>query len=314
MSLWGAENEKKPVWLTEEEKKNCYATERGWVLKHANGIEEVLVAIPNLNERTGKASLTAINIVAKKPTTNNKITATMLFNEEVTLGEFKLGLTIGDAESAPEAWQATHEYQVDDKVSNGGQNYKCLIQHTSPSVFNVKEQCAAWQATHEYNIGDKVSNGGQNYNCLVHHTSEQSFGLKETAPAAYSSESTYEVGDKVTQDGKYYTCKTAVEAPEEFQSEKWTAYELATYWETYTPQTYWETYELAPAKSVEMTKVKGDGTSQVVYEYVIQEADSGKVLINEPSNAAFDLNGFDFSKYPDEQEEFPLDTGITLNS
>ena len=311
MSLWGAENEKKPVWLTEEQKKNCYATKRGWVLKHPNGIEELLVSIPGLDNRTGKPSLSSINVVSKKPTTNNKITATMIFNEEITLDDYQLELTIGEAESAPAEWQASHEYQLGDKVSNDGQNYKCLVQHTSPSVFNVLEQCEAWQSSHEYQLGDKVSNDGQNYKCLVQHTSEQSFGLKETAPAAYSSESTYEVGDKVTQDGKYYTCKTAVEAPEEFQAEKWTVYELATYWEVYSPQTYWETYSLAPAKSVKMTKVKGDGTSHIVYEYTIQSNDSGKVLVKEPSNASFDLNGFE---YPEGQESFPIDTKITVNA
>ena len=53
MASW---NKNKPEWLTEEEKKNCVATPRGWVLKRANGSEELLVAIRGLKIEDPKES------------------------------------------------------------------------------------------------------------------------------------------------------------------------------------------------------------------------------------------------------------------
>ena len=59
MSLWGAyeTDESKPKYLTAEEKKNCYATADGWVYKHPNGKEEILVAIGNLAGTSGTTNL-----------------------------------------------------------------------------------------------------------------------------------------------------------------------------------------------------------------------------------------------------------------
>lgn len=266
MSLWGAEDEKKPVWLTKEQKENCIATERGWVLQRKNGINEVLVAIPGLNERTGLTSLLSISLSAKKYVTGNKLNVKLSFNEEIHFDEgYKITLQIGEGEAAPAAWEASHLYNVDDKVSNEGTNYKCITEHTSG----------------------------------------ESFELKEAAPAAYSNESTYEVGDKVTQDGQYYTCQTAVEAPEEFQAEKWTQYELAT---------YWETYELSPARTIQLPISKGNDTSNVVFEHTFVEDDKGEIIIPELTKTGFDLNGFDYSSFPDEQESFPISTGLMVNS
>lgn len=48
MALWS--KKEKPSWLTEEQKKNCIATEAGWVLKHANGRKELLVAVRGLKK------------------------------------------------------------------------------------------------------------------------------------------------------------------------------------------------------------------------------------------------------------------------
>jgi len=51
MTLWNKEEEanSKPNWLTEDEKSRCYCDDRGWVLVHLNGTEEVLVAGSGLN-------------------------------------------------------------------------------------------------------------------------------------------------------------------------------------------------------------------------------------------------------------------------
>lgn len=45
----------KPSWLTADEKARCYCDDRGWVLVHLNGDEEVLVAASNrLNKDADK--------------------------------------------------------------------------------------------------------------------------------------------------------------------------------------------------------------------------------------------------------------------
>ena len=51
MTLWNKEEEanSKPNWLSEDEKSRCYCDDRGWVLVHLNGTEEVLVAGSGLN-------------------------------------------------------------------------------------------------------------------------------------------------------------------------------------------------------------------------------------------------------------------------
>ena len=52
MTLWNKETEanSKPNWLSDDEKARCYCDDRGWVLVHLNGTEEVLVAGAGLNE------------------------------------------------------------------------------------------------------------------------------------------------------------------------------------------------------------------------------------------------------------------------
>ena len=58
MTLWNKEkvdgvaddNDNKPNWLSEDEKRRCYCDDRGWVVVHLNGTEEVLVAGAGLNE------------------------------------------------------------------------------------------------------------------------------------------------------------------------------------------------------------------------------------------------------------------------
>lgn len=63
MTLWNKEKVQnvadelnKPNWLTDDEKARCYCDNRGWVLVHLNGTEEILVAANSLNDPT-EASL-----------------------------------------------------------------------------------------------------------------------------------------------------------------------------------------------------------------------------------------------------------------
>lgn len=61
MPLWGVgtNNEKKPIWLNDEEKNRTFADDRGWVYRHPNGDEEILVAIGQLSGVDGSTRLAA---------------------------------------------------------------------------------------------------------------------------------------------------------------------------------------------------------------------------------------------------------------
>lgn len=51
MGKWSNEADGvKPSWLSADEKARCYCDDRGWVLVHLDGTEEVLVAANSLNE------------------------------------------------------------------------------------------------------------------------------------------------------------------------------------------------------------------------------------------------------------------------
>ena len=93
MALWGAyeTDESKPKFLTAEQKKNTYATDRGWVYKHPNGDEEVIVAIGELagtsgTTRLGEATITAMTWVTNSlEAADTAITVQVVYNEKVTV-------------------------------------------------------------------------------------------------------------------------------------------------------------------------------------------------------------------------------------
>jgi hypothetical protein len=95
MSLWGAyeSDESKPKYLTAEEQKNCYATEAGWVYKHPNGDEEVLVAIGGLAGGTsasanlGEATINSIEFVTTSfsEAAGGDISVKVVYNEKVNV-------------------------------------------------------------------------------------------------------------------------------------------------------------------------------------------------------------------------------------
>jgi len=93
MSLWGAyeSDESKPKYLTDAEKKNCYATAEGWVYKHPSGDEEILVAIGNLAgisgiTNLGEATISDVTFVTSSlEAADSVITVTVGYNEKVTV-------------------------------------------------------------------------------------------------------------------------------------------------------------------------------------------------------------------------------------
>ena len=106
MSLWG--NDIKPKNLTDAEKKEVYATSKGWVREagsilsgndNTNATPEVLVAIGGLNVNMGTANITELEFVN---TTYDKsagftMSVRARFNEAVTVtGTPQLAVTNGN--------------------------------------------------------------------------------------------------------------------------------------------------------------------------------------------------------------------------
>ncbi len=64
MALWkkevGDSAGERPNWLSDDEKARCYCDDRGWVLVHLDGTEEVLVAGSSLNHSTDSAGDDAV--------------------------------------------------------------------------------------------------------------------------------------------------------------------------------------------------------------------------------------------------------------
>lgn len=95
MALWGAStsDEAKPKYLTDEQKKNTYATDSGWVYKDPNtGLEEVLVAIGGLTggtsttARLGAADINSVEFVTTAlDDSDTVITVKVIYNEKVNV-------------------------------------------------------------------------------------------------------------------------------------------------------------------------------------------------------------------------------------
>ena len=107
MSSWGTttSDESKPKYLTDEEKRNCYATERGWTIPaggNPDGEREVIAAIGGLSGgSTGTTRLAAGTIssvyfiTSSVAAGNSEFEAEVSYNEAVTVtGVPTLGLTV----------------------------------------------------------------------------------------------------------------------------------------------------------------------------------------------------------------------------
>tara|TARA_B100000900_G_scaffold300753_1_gene259301 strand:+ start:185 stop:763 length:579 start_codon:yes stop_codon:yes gene_type:complete len=99
MSLWGTTDGTKPKFLTDEEKKLVFANQSGWVLEagaesakftgndNPNAQPEVLVAIGNLADSIGAATITEIEFMttAFSKAAGGTISMRVRYNEEVTV-------------------------------------------------------------------------------------------------------------------------------------------------------------------------------------------------------------------------------------
>jgi len=94
MALWGTTvttDESKPKWLTAAQKKEVYATSRGWVQLNGKGNEEVLCAIGELEGGSsataglGAATITATDFVTTEfdVSAGGDIDVRVIYNEKV---------------------------------------------------------------------------------------------------------------------------------------------------------------------------------------------------------------------------------------
>ena len=92
MSSWGAtdSDEAKPKWLTAAQKRDTYATSKGWIYKDPNtGLEEVIVAIGELSS-AAKLNIADITSVVFATTSfseaaGGNIDVTVVYNEKITV-------------------------------------------------------------------------------------------------------------------------------------------------------------------------------------------------------------------------------------
>ena len=110
MSGWGATDadEAKPKWLTDDQKKEVYANEKGWVVEAGSTMTgngrtgadpEVLVAMSSLQTNLGAADITEIEWIttAADKSAGFTLSARVRFNEEVDVtGTPQLSVTNGN--------------------------------------------------------------------------------------------------------------------------------------------------------------------------------------------------------------------------
>jgi hypothetical protein len=132
MPLWGANigAEKKPSWLTNAQKRNCYATNSGWVYKDPNtGIEELLVAIGGLigsNNSTGIGGPNITEVYITNRTSNSDpIVFNVVFNELVVINDdYKSNTVIALTANNDGSWAGNtyNGYGIANYTSGNGTN------------------------------------------------------------------------------------------------------------------------------------------------------------------------------------------------
>jgi hypothetical protein len=107
MPLWGnsTSDEKRPTWLRPDDNpandlNECFADERGWVIRHADGNEEVLVAIGGLagagSTTAGLGAATIVRVYFSKTGFGTASTGTVFvqYNEKVDVKNLAATLNV----------------------------------------------------------------------------------------------------------------------------------------------------------------------------------------------------------------------------
>lgn len=92
MALWGnsTADESRPKWLRANDEpgndlNRCFADERGWVLRHPNGYEEVLVTISGLSTKLANATIAGVYFKDKSYAQGDTGAVIVNYNEKVTV-------------------------------------------------------------------------------------------------------------------------------------------------------------------------------------------------------------------------------------
>lgn len=85
MPLWGVgtNDEAKPKWLSEDQKKNVFADARGYVQRNADGTEEVLVAIGGLADSLAAPTVSSVAFADADVVQGTNLVLNVYYNEPV---------------------------------------------------------------------------------------------------------------------------------------------------------------------------------------------------------------------------------------
>jgi hypothetical protein len=101
MPLWGnsTADESRPKWLRAGDKpandlNQCFADQRGWVIRHADGNEEVICAIGGLSTSIGNATIVRVFFGATGYSTSSTGIVNVQYNEKVDVKNLAATLNV----------------------------------------------------------------------------------------------------------------------------------------------------------------------------------------------------------------------------
>ena len=152
MPLWGKStgDESRPKWLRPEDRpannlNTTFADQRGWVVRHANGFEEVIACVAGLGgagstDLLGNATIASVYFAAKTYARNATGTVVVNYNELVTVTS---GATLAVTGSVSGAITATAAGQTSVQqavftftVPNSAQNLSIASQTISGTIVD----------------------------------------------------------------------------------------------------------------------------------------------------------------------------------
>ena len=173
MPLWGnsTSDEKRPTWLREGDKpandlNECFADERGWVIKRADGTEEVLVAISGLSgvgTTTGLGNATIVRVYFSNTgfATNTTGLVYVQYNEKVDVKNLAATLNVTGSVSGTlvaYATTATAATRVGFAFTTGGTNETLTI--AGQTIVGVITDTSSTTASDKIFISTEVTGSG----------------------------------------------------------------------------------------------------------------------------------------------------------
>lgn len=162
MPLWGnsTSDESRPKWLRENDEpannlNTAFADERGWVIKHANGFEEVIVCIGGLGgagatDKLGNATIAGVYFKAATYAQGATATVVVNYNEEVTVTSGATLVVTGSVTGAITATAAgqtaVQQAEFNFVVPSGAQTLSIAAQTISGTIVDAGTATASDKA------------------------------------------------------------------------------------------------------------------------------------------------------------------------